>query len=82
MFSHRLRAVALMQNTMYIKTLDDPNIFAIPSKSDRGLPSSLLQVIGVTPGQILTEKRIIHAKLDREYAVADPRRDLSQDNSN
>ena len=71
-------AVALMQYTMYIKTLDDPNIFAIPSKSNRGLPSSSLQVIGVIPGQILTEKRIIHAKLDREYAVADPQRDLAK----
>ncbi len=63
---------------MYIKTLDDVNMFAIPSKSARGLPSSLLQVIGVIPGQILTEKRIIHAKLDREYAVADPQRDLAK----
>jgi adenine deaminase len=67
----------LKENTMYIKTLDDPNMFAIPAKSVRS-SSFLLQVIGVIPGQIITQKRIIQASMDRNYAVADAQRDLAK----
>ena len=65
-----------LQNTMHIKTVDDPNMFVIPANSTS--TSSLLQVIGVIPGQIITQKRIIQAKVDRKYAVADAQRDLAK----
>src|SRR5919206_2603931 len=65
-----------LQNTMHIKRVDDPNMFVIPANSTS--TSSLLQVIGVIPGQIITQKRIIQAKVDRKYAVADAQRDLAK----
>jgi len=69
---------SLIQNSMNIKTVDDPNMFTITAKSTTK-PSSLLQVIGVIPGQIITQKRIIRAKVDDEYqAVADVHRDLAK----
>jgi len=69
----------LLQNTMHVETLDDPNMFIIPAKPTTPSSSSLLQVIGVVPGQIITQKRIIQAKVDEDYyAVADAQRDLAK----
>lgn len=62
---------------MYIKSIIDSNMFVIPTNSTT--ISSCLQVIGVIPGQIITEKRIIPAKIDKKYgAVADTQRDLAK----
>ncbi len=67
---------SFLQNTMYIKSINDSNMFVIPTNSTT---SSRLQVIGVIPGQIITQKRIIPAKLDKKYgAVADAQRDLAK----
>jgi len=64
---------------MHVETLDDPNMFIIPAKPTTPSSSSLLQVIGVVPGQIITQKRIIQAKVDEDYyAVADAQRDLAK----
>jgi adenine deaminase len=68
-----------LQNTMDIKSVDDPNMFAIPANSITTTSSSCLQVIGVIPGQIITQKRIIPAKVDKNYgAVADAKRNLAK----
>ena len=68
---------SFLQNTMYIKSIRDSNMFVIPTNSTT--TSSCLQVIGVIPGQIITEKRIIPAKIDKKYgAVADTQRDLAK----
>src|SRR5919198_489694 len=71
---------SLIQNTMNIKTVDNPNMFRITAKSNATTTSSsMLQVIGVIPGQIITQKRIIQAKVDDDYlAVADFQRDLAK----
>jgi adenine deaminase len=67
---------SFLQNTMYVKSINDPNMFVIPTNSTT---SSRLQVIGVIPGQIITQKRIIPAKIDKKYgAVADTQRDLAK----
>jgi adenine deaminase len=77
----------LLQNSMHIKSIDDPNMFVIPvnsvmrtSSSSSSLSSLHLQVIGVIPGQIITQKRIIPAKVDEKYrvVVADAQRDLAK----
>ncbi|HEX2230884.1 MAG TPA: hypothetical protein VHG34_01710 [Nitrososphaeraceae archaeon] len=47
--------------TINIKSITESNMFVIPTNSTQ---SSCLQVIGVIPGQIITEKRIIPAKID------------------
>ena len=68
---------SFLQNTMRIKSIDDPNMFVIPVNSLTS--SSRLQVIGVIPGQIITQKRIIPAKVDEKYGVvADAQRDLAK----
>jgi adenine deaminase len=69
---------SFLQNTMHIKSVDDPNMFVIPANSIT--TSSRLQVIGVIPGQIITQKRIIPAKVDKKYGgvVADAQRDLAK----
>ena len=69
---------SFLQNTMHIKSIDDPNMFVIPANSIT--TSSRLQVIGVIPGQIITQKRIIPAKVDKKYGgvVADAQRDLAK----
>ncbi len=53
-------------------------MFIIPAKST--IPSSsLLQMIGVVPRQIITQKRIIQARIDDDYyAVADAQIDLAK----
>jgi adenine deaminase len=67
----------LQKNTMNIKALDDPNMFTIPAKP-KSKPASLL-VIGVIPGQIITQKRIIEPTLDKYYRpVADAQRDIAK----
>jgi adenine deaminase len=70
---------SFLQNTMHIKSISDPNMFMIPTTNSTTTSSSSLQVIGVIPGQIITEKRIIPAKIDKKYgAVADTQRDLAK----
>jgi adenine deaminase len=65
-------------NTMHIKTLEDPNIFTIRAKS-KTQPRSLLRVIGVIPGQIVTQNRTFQATVnERHEAIADPARDLAK----
>jgi adenine deaminase len=67
---------SFLQNTIYIKSINDSNMFVIPTNSTT---SSRLQVIGVIPSQIITQKRIISAKIDKKYgAVADTQRDLAK----
>ena len=62
-----------LPNTMHVKSLDNDYIFKIPACGSR------LQVIGVAPGQIITEKRIVQAKFDGHgFAVADPQKDLAK----
>jgi adenine deaminase len=53
-------------------------MFIIPAKST--IPSSsLLQMIGVVPRQIITQKRIIQARIDDDYyAVVDAQIDLAK----
>lgn len=71
-YDHRSSTSDLLGNTMHVRSLDNDDIFKIPSCG------SWVQVIGVTPGQIITEKRILQAKLVDGFAVADPRRDLAK----
>lgn len=61
-----------LEKTMHIKTLDNEDIFKIRGRG------SWVQVIGVTPGQIITEKRILQAKLDDGCALADRRMDIAK----
>jgi adenine deaminase len=68
---------SFLQNSMYIKSVNDPNMFMIPTNS--ATATSCLKVIGVIPGQIITQKRIIPAKSDKRYGVvADSQRDLAK----
>jgi adenine deaminase len=70
----------LQNNTMHIKSLDDPNIFSIAAKP-AAISSSLasIQVIGVIPGQIITQKRIIRPKVNEDYQpLADTYRDIAK----
>jgi adenine deaminase len=75
-------SLSVKQNTMHIKALDDPKMFTIPAKSitySSSSSSSLILVIGVVPGQIITQKRIIESKLDELYRpVADSERDIAK----
>jgi adenine deaminase len=68
-----------LQNTMHIKSLDDPNMFMIPVNHNAKSSSSDLNVIGVIPGQIITQKRIIPPKIDEQLGViADGKRDVAK----
>jgi len=74
-------SLSVKQNTMHIKTLDDPKMFTIPAKSitSSSSSSSLILVIGVFARQIITQKRIIESKLDELYRpVADSERDIAK----
>jgi adenine deaminase len=70
---------SLLENTMHIRSMKDPNTFVIPVNSSNS-SSSRVQVIGVIPGQIITQKRIITPTIDTKYGVviADPHRDLAK----
>jgi adenine deaminase len=77
--NHSSSTSSFLQNTMYIKSISDSNMFVIPITNSTTTSSSCLKVIGVIPGQIITEKRIIPAKIDKKYgAVADTQRDLAK----
>ena len=71
-YDYRSSTSDLLENTMHVKSLDNDYIFRIPARG------SWIQVIGVTPGQIITEKRILQAKSYDGFAVADPRRDIAK----
>ena len=49
---------SFLRNTVHIKSLDNQNMFAIHTSSN-DLSSTLIQVIGVIPGQIITHKRTL-----------------------
>ena len=71
----------ILQNSIHIKALDDSNMFVIPTKANESFLSScsLLQVIGITPGQIITQKIIVKPKLNEYHqAIANPKRDISK----
>ena len=71
----------ILQNSIHIKALDDSNMFVIPAKANESFLSScsLLQVIGITPGQIITQKIIVKPKLNEYHqAIANPKRDISK----
>jgi adenine deaminase len=69
-------SLSILQNTIHIKALDDPNMFTIPKSTKC---STLLLVIGVIPGQIITQKRIIEPKVNEDYCpVADAQRDIAK----
>jgi adenine deaminase len=69
----------LQNNTMRIKSLDDPNLFSIPAKPTTSSSLASIQVIGVIPGQIITQKRIIRPKLNENYRpIADAHRDIAK----
>ena len=69
----------LQNNTMHIKALDDPNMFSISANPITTSSLSLILAIGVIPGQIITQKRIIKPKVDEDYRpIADPGRDIAK----
>jgi adenine deaminase len=74
----------LLENTMHIRSLNDPNMFMIPTNHYAAASSSSssrgLNVIGVLPGQIITQKRVIPPKIDEKIGVvlADAERDLAK----
>ena len=64
---------------MHIKSLDDRNMFMIPTSHNVKSSISGLNVIGVIPGQIITQKRIIPPKIDEKLGVvADGKRDVAK----
>jgi adenine deaminase len=69
---------SFLQNTMHIRSLNEPTMFMIPPNHNTAA-SSGLNVIGVIPGQIITQKRIIPPKIDEKLGVvADEKRDLAK----
>jgi adenine deaminase len=71
----------LQENSMHIKSLENPNMLTIyaDSKSVSSSLSLLLQVIGVIPGQIITQKRVLQARINGNHeATADSSRDLAK----
>jgi len=68
----------LKNNTMRIKSLDDPNIFSTPAKPTTSSLASI-QVIGVIPGQLITQKRVIRPKVNEDHQpLADTYRDIAK----
>jgi adenine deaminase len=63
-----------LENTMFVKPTNDAQILTIPAKPGE----SFMRVIGVTPGQIITDNRIIEAKIDNMKAVADKNRGIAK----
>ena len=69
----------LQNNTMRIKSLDDPNIFSTPAKPTTSSSLASIQVIGVIPGQLITQKRIIRPKVNEDHQpLADTDRDIAK----
>ena len=69
----------LQNNTMRIKSLDDPNIFSTPAKPTTSSSLASIQVIGVIPGQLITQKRVIRPKVNENYQpLADTYRDIAK----
>jgi adenine deaminase len=69
----------LQNNTMRIKSLDDPNIFSTPAKQTTSSSLASIQVIGVIPGQLITQKRVIRPKVNENYQpLADTYRDIAK----
>ncbi|MGN6632238.1 MAG: adenine deaminase, partial [Nitrososphaeraceae archaeon] len=69
----------LQNNTMRIKSLDDPNIFSTPAKPITSSSLASIQVIGVIPGQLITQKRVIRPKVNENYQpLADTYRDIAK----
>ncbi len=67
-------SIPTFQNTINIKDFDH-NVFVVPFKSSL---SSNIQVIGVIPGQIVTQKRIIKPKIEKNNVISDSERDLAK----
>ena len=69
----------LQNNTMRIKSLDDPNIFSTPAKPTTSSSLASIQVIGVIPGQLITQKRVIRPKVNEDrQPLADTYRDIAK----
>jgi adenine deaminase len=69
----------LQNNTMRIKSLDDPNIFSTPAKPTTSSSLASIQVIGVIPGQLITQKRVIRPKVNEDHQpLADTYRDIAK----
>ena len=67
-----------LRNTMHVKSLDNPNMFTIHTISN-DISSTLMRVIGVIPGQIITQKRTLPARVNgRCEAIADTTQDLAK----
>jgi adenine deaminase len=67
-FSSRVRPPT---NTMDVKSLD-PGMFAIPAHTGE------VRVIGIVPGQIVTENLVMAPTISAGQVVADPDRDLAK----
>lgn len=59
---------------MHIKSLANPNMFEIIAEQDR----KLLRVIGVIPGQIITEKRTEEARICNGRVIANEHKNLAK----
>jgi len=69
----------LQNNTMRIKSLNDPNIFSTPAKPTTSSSLASIQVIGVIPGQLITQKRVIRPKVNEDHQpLADTYRDIAK----
>jgi adenine deaminase len=77
-FKSKNSSMDFLENTIHIKSVEDSNMFTIPMKANTS--SSWLKVIGVIPGQIITQNRVIPAKVDEKRRVvgADTERDLAK----
>jgi adenine deaminase len=63
-----------LENSMCIKPIDDLQILGIPAISGK----SFLRTIEVIPGQIITNNKIVKAKIDNMQAVADDQRNIAK----
>jgi adenine deaminase len=79
---------SFLENTIHVRSLNDQDMFRIPKNYDTEAVAAAasssssygLNVIGVIPGQIITQKRIIPPKIDEKLGVvvADEKRDLAK----
>ena len=58
-------------NTVSVARLSEES-FVIPAAGEK------IKVIGIVPGQLVTRKIIVEPKIEQNYAVADPERDLAK----